>query len=336
MGRRRSEAVTLGDVARLAGVSIATASKAINDRGEVAATTKARVLRAAAELSFEPNPMAQGLVAGRTRAVGLLTDELDGQFTVPILRGAEKALADLEMAVLLCDTRGDSIRRNHHVRTLLARQVDGFVVVGANDDVRMSLTADLPVPVVYAHCRSTGPSDLSLVPDDEGGVRLAVEHLLAVRRRHIGHITGPPSCRAARDRAAATAAVLAEHGRALAGGQALHGEWSQRWGRQAARLLVATAPETDAVFCGNDQIASGVAQELAGLGRRVPDDIAIVGYGNREIFAADCSPPLTTVDPGLRQLGESAVAHLVAALSGTPSSGVVRQPCRLVLRESTA
>ena len=147
MGRRRSEAVTLGDVAKRAGVSIATASKAINDRGEVAAATRARVLRAAAELSFQPNVLAQALVAGRTRAIGLLTDEFDGRFAIPILLGAENALSNQEMSVLLCDTRGDVIRRNHYIRTLLARQVDGFIVVGDSNDVRTSLTADLPVPV---------------------------------------------------------------------------------------------------------------------------------------------------------------------------------------------
>ncbi|MFD9700357.1 LacI family DNA-binding transcriptional regulator [Lentzea sp. NPDC059081] len=335
MGRRRSDAVTLGDVARLAGVSIATASKAINDRGEVATGTRARVLRAAAELSFQPNVLAQGLVAGRTRAIGLLTDELDGRFAIPILLGAENALSDQEMSVLLCDTRGDAIRRNHYIRTLLARQVDGFIVVGDDNDVRASLTADLPVPAVYVYCRSTNPADLSLVSDDEGGARLAVEHLVALRRKHIAHITGPQSYRAARDRATAVAAVLATHGLAPAG-QVLHGEWSQRWGRHAARLLVATAPETDAIFCGNDQIASGVVQALTALGRRVPDDIAVVGYDNWEIFAADCAPPLTTVDLNLEQLGTNAVAHLFAALDGASSSGVVRQPCRLVVRESTA
>ncbi|HEX7301879.1 LacI family DNA-binding transcriptional regulator [Lentzea sp.] len=322
-------------MARLAGVSIATASKAINDRGEVAVTTRARVLRAAAELSFQPNVFAQGLVAGRTRAIGLLTDELDGRFAVPILLGAENALSDQEMSVLLCDTRGDAIRRNHYIRTLLARQVDGFIVVGDSNDVRASLTTDLPVPAVYAYCRSTNPADLSLVSDDEGGAHLAVEHLIALHRRHIAHITGPQSHRTARDRAAAVHSVLAAHDLAPAG-QVLHGEWSQRWGRQAARLLLATAPETDAIFCGNDQIASGVVQALAALGRRVPDDIAIVGYGNWDIFAADCSPPLTTVDLNLEQLGTSAVAHLFSALAGAPASGVVRQPCRLVVRESTA
>ncbi|HUQ60866.1 LacI family DNA-binding transcriptional regulator [Lentzea sp.] len=327
--------MTLGDVARLAGVSIATASKAINDRGEVAAATRVRVLRAASELSFQPNVLAQGLVAGRTRAIGLLTDELDGRFTVPILLGAENALSDQEMSVLLCDTRGDAIRRHHYIRTLLARQVDGFIVVGDSNDVRASLTADLPVPAVYVYCRSTNPADLSLVSDDEGGARLAVEHLIALGRRHIAHITGPQSCRTARDRAAAVHAVLAEHDRVLAG-RPLHGEWAQRWGRHAARMLIATAPETDAIFCGNDQLASGVVQALTAMGRSVPGDIAIVGYDNWELFAADCTPPLTTVDLNLRQLGTTAVSHLFAALAGTPSSGVVRQPCRLVVRESTA
>ncbi|MGW6929205.1 LacI family DNA-binding transcriptional regulator [Lentzea sp. NPDC054927] len=336
MGRRRSEAVTLGDVAKRAGVSIATASKAINDRGEVAAATRARVLRAAAELSFQPNVLAQGLVAGRTRAIGLLTDEFDGRFAIPILLGAENALSDKEMSVLLCDTRGDAIRRNHYIRTLLARQVDGFIVVGDSNDVRTSLTADIPVPAVYVYCRSSNPDDLSLVSDDAGGARLAIEHLMALQRKHIAHITGPQHYRAARDRAAAVHTVLEERGLSLAGGQPLHGEWSQRWGRHAARLLITTTPEVDAIFCGNDQIASGVAQALTDLGRRVPDDVAIVGYDNWEIFAADCRPPLTTIDLNLQQLGTTAVTHLFAALEGVPAAGVVRQPCRLVVRESTA
>ncbi|WP_245821724.1 LacI family DNA-binding transcriptional regulator [Lentzea waywayandensis] len=323
-------------MAKLAGVSIATASKAINNRGEVAAGTRARVVRAAAELSFQPNVLAQGLVAGRTRAIGLLTDELDGRFAIPILLGAENALSNQEMSVLLCDTRGDAIRRNHYIRTLLARQVDGFIVVGDSNDVRPSLMADIPVPAVYVYCRSTNPDDLSLVSDDEGGARLAIEHLIALRRRHIAHITGPHLYRAARARAATALAVLEEHGLSLAGGRPLHGEWSQHWGRQAARLLVTTAPEVDAIFCGNDQIASGVAQSLTDLGRRVPDDVAIIGYDNWEIFAADCKPPLTTIDLNLQQLGTSAVTHLFAALEGVPATGVVRQPCRLVVRESTA
>ncbi|MCE6996047.1 LacI family transcriptional regulator [Saccharothrix sp. S26] len=335
MGRRRSDAVTLSDVARLAGVSISTASKAINARTEVAPATRDRVLRAAAELSFQPNALARGLISGRTRTIGLLTDELGGRFAIPILLGVENALANEQMSVLLCDARGDAIRRRHYISTLLARQVDGFIILGDDNDVRPSLTRDIPVPVVYVYCESSDPADLSVIADDEGGARLAVEHLVSMHRRRIGHITGPQTYRAARDRVSALHRVLAEHGLVLAGGAPLYGEWSQRWGRHAARMLLATDPEVDAVFCGNDQIATGVADTLSQLGKRVPQDVAIVGYDNWEEFAADCRPPLTTVDLDLERLGTTAARYLFEALDGRRPSGVIRQPCRLVVREST-
>ncbi len=335
MGRKRSTAVTLTDVARLAGVSVATASKALNARAEVAPDTRQRVIQAADQLSFQPNVLARGLISGRTRTIGLLTDELGGRFSIPILLGAENALANEQMSVLLCDARGDAIRRRHYIQTLLARQVDGFIVLGDSNDVRPSLGKDIPVPVVYVYGQSTDPNDLSVLADDENGARLAVEHLIALRRKRIGHITGPQSYRAARDRVVALRSVLAEHDLPLVGGEPMYGDWSQRWGRHATRALVNAHPEVDAIFCGNDQIASGCAQALLDLGRRVPEDVAIVGYDNWAEFAADCRPPLTTVDLNLEQLGATAVMHLFAALDGVASTGVIRQPCRLVVREST-
>jgi LacI family transcriptional regulator len=254
---------------------------------------------------------------------------------MPVLSGVENALGNEQMSVLLCDARGDPIRRGHYIRTLLARRVDGFIVLGDSNDVRSSLTADIPVPVVYVYGESDDPADLSVLADDAGGARLAAEHLVSLNRRHIGHITGPASYRAARDRAAALDAVLSRAGLALVGAP-LYGEWTQNWGRQAARVLATAHPELDAIFCGSDQVAAGAAQALADLGRRVPDDVALVGFDNWEIFAADCRPPLTTVDVNLEQLGATAVAHLFAALDGERRSGVIRQPCRLVIRDSTS
>jgi LacI family transcriptional regulator, galactose operon repressor len=336
MGRRRSDTTTLTDVARLAGVSVSTASKALNGRDEVAPATRERVQRAAADLSFQPNALARGLISGRTGTIGLLTDELGGRFAMPILLGVENALANKQMSVLLCDARGDAIRRRHYISTLLARQVDGFIVLGDDNGLRPSLTHEIPVPVVYVYGESDHPDDLSVLADDEGGARLAVEHLVSLRRRHIGHITGPQTYRAARDRVTGMRRVLAEHGLAMAGDAPLHGQWSQRWGRHAARVLLATAPEVDAVFCGNDQIAVGVADVLSELGRRVPEDVAIVGYDNWDEFAADCRPPLTTVDLDLEELGTTAAGLMFDALDGRRQSGQVRRPCRLVVRESTS
>lgn len=334
MARQRTQAVTLADVAALAGVSVATASKALNGRGEVAAATRSRVRAAADKLAFQPNALARALISGRTRTVGLLTDELAGRFAIPILLGVENALGNEQMSVLLCDARGDAVRREHYIRTLLAQQVDGFIVLGDSNDLRPSLTGDLPVPVVYVYCESNDPGDLSILSDDAGGARLAIEHLISLNRRHIGHITGPSSYRAARDRVTALSAVLAESGLALTGNP-LYGTWSQAWGRHATQQLLTAHPELDAIFCGNDQIACGAAQTLHDLGRHIPDDVALVGYDNWEIFAADCRPPLTTVDLNLEQLGATAVERLFAALDGEHPTGVLRQPCQLVVREST-
>jgi LacI family transcriptional regulator len=324
----------LSDVARRAGVSLATASKALNERGEVAAETRRRVLRAADELSFHPSALARRLATRRTGAIGLLTNDLAGRFAIPVLLGAENALGNERMSVLLCDARGDAIRRAHYIETLLARKIDGLIVLGETNDVCPSLTADIPVPVIYVYGESDDPDDLSIVADDRAGGRLAAEHLLAHGRRNIGHITGEQSYRAARERAAGLCDALNENGLQPVGGPR-YGEWTQRWGRNAAHMLLAAHPEIDAIFCGSDQIATGVADTLHDLGKRVPEDIALVGYDNWEVFAAECRRPLTTVDLNLQQLGTAAVNHLLAALDGQKTSGVVKQPGRLVVRDST-
>ena len=315
MARRQGRAVTLTDVARHAGVSVATASKALNERGEVAPETRRRVLAAAEELAFQPNALARGLISGQTRTVGILTDELGGRFAIPVLLGVENALANQQMSVLLCDSRGDAIRRQHYIRTLVARQIDGLIVLGETNDIRRSLTADIPVPVVYVYGESDDPGDLSVIADDRGGGRLAAEHLVAQGRRSIAYITGEQSYRAARERGAGLQDVLDTAGLRLAGGP-FFGDWTQRWGRHATRTLLAAHPDIDAIFCGSDQIAAGVADALHHLGRRIPDDIALVGYDNWEVFAAECQPPLTTVDLNLQSLGATAVSYLFAALDG--------------------
>lgn len=197
-GPSRAQPATLSDVARLAGVSIATASKALNGRSQVRAETRQRVVDAAERLSFRPNQLARGLLAGRTGTVGLLTSDLEGRFSIPILMGAEDAFGAGEVAVFLCDARGDAIREQHHVRALLGRRVDGLIVVGSRTDPRPSLGRELPVPVVYAYAPSDDPADLSIVPDSVDAGRIAVSHLLACGRSRIAHITGDPGYLAAR------------------------------------------------------------------------------------------------------------------------------------------
>jgi LacI family transcriptional regulator len=331
-----SRAATIMDVAALAGVSISTVSKAVNGRGGLRQETRDRVLAAASQLSFHPSPIARGLLVGRTYTVGLITSDSFGRFTIPVMLGAEDALGKGQMSVLLCDGRGDPIREDHYVRTLLSRKVDGIIVTGRRTDRRPPLGTGLPVPAVYVMTQSEDPSDLSLIPDDEQGGEIAVRHLLTLGRTRIAHVTGPERFLSARLRAAGARTALTAAGLTLAGREVLFGEWSEEWGRQATQAVLRSEPDTDAIFCGSDQLARGAADALREAGRRVPRDIALIGYDNWEMFAATSRPPLTTVDMRLRDLGGLAAQRLLAAIDGERAAGTELHPCRLVIRESTS
>jgi len=330
-----ARAVTLGDVAARAGVSISTASKALNDRGDVAAATRARVLAVAEQLSFTPNAMARGLLAGRTGTVGLLTSDLEGRFMIPILMGAEDAFGAGRVNVFLCDARGDAIREQHHLRALLSRRVDGIIVVGRQTDPRRSLGQDLPVPVVYAYAPSDDPRDLSLTPDNVAGGRMAVEHLIACGRTRIAHITGDPEYAAAQDRLIGARQAARAAGLELVG-DPMFSEWSEHWGRDAAALLLQRHADIDAIFCGSDQIARGALDSARELGRVVPDDLAVIGYDNWELLVSNSRPELTSIDANLQLLGRQAAERVFAAIDGKDlDSGTRHVPVRLVIRGST-
>ncbi|MGN8027228.1 LacI family DNA-binding transcriptional regulator [Microbacterium sp. 22242] len=335
MNASAPRAATLSDVARRAGVSIATASKALNDRDDVSRATRTRVLAIAEELSFTPNAVARGLLARRTGTVGLLTSDLEGRFMIPILMGAEDAFGAGQVSVFLCDARGDSIREQHHLKALLSRRVDGIIVVGRQTDPRPSLGEDIPVPVVYAYAPSDDPRDLSLTPDNRAGGRAAIEHLIACGRTRIAHITGDPAYAAAQDRLEGARAALADAGLELVG-EPMFSAWTEHWGRDAAAMLLERHPDVDAVFCGSDQIARGVLDILRDTGRRCPEDVAVVGYDNWEVLATNSRPELTSIDANLQELGRQAARRVFEAIDGADiGDGVHHLPARLVIRGST-
>jgi LacI family transcriptional regulator len=328
---------TLADVARRAGVSKGTASKALNGRGEVRPETRQRVLEAADALSFTPSVLAQNLANGRTGTVGVLTNDLEGRFVLPILMGAEDALGAGRISVILTDARGDAIREQRQLRTLLERQIDGLIVVGGpRTDARPSLGGDLPVPVVYAYAPSEDPWDLSLTADNVQAGRVAAEHLWDIGRRRIGYVGGDPTYSASRDREEGARAVLAERGHDLLGVGLSSGNWTERWGRAAAARLLEQHPDLDAVVAASDQLARAALDILRDAGRRVPEDVAVVGHDNWSLVVTNTRPELTSVDTRLEVLGRTAASRLFQALAGDElGSGHERLPVELVVRGST-
>ncbi len=326
--------VTIREVAAEAGVSIGTASKALNGQGKLRAETRERVAEVAQRLGFAPNTLAQALLAGRSFTVGLITTDSFGRFSIPVMLGAEDALGTGQVSVFMCDTRDDPARERRYVEMLAARQVDGLIVAGRRVEPRPPVAAGPGIPVIYAMTQPAGDGGPAVLPDDRDAGRTAAGHLLSAGRRRIGHITGPDRFLAARQRAAGFGEALAAAGLEPAGGVRF-GEWSERWGREAAGRLLTDQPGLDAVFCGSDQIARGVADTLREAGRVIPGDVAVVGVDNWEPMALGAQPPLTSVDLGLEEIGHQAARMLLAAIAGEPERGVRTVPCRLVVRESS-
>lgn len=335
-GRTRRNAVTLADVAGLAGVSVATASKALNGRTHVKDETRQKVIAAAESLSFTPNEHAQALNSMRTATIGMITSDLYSRFVLPVLRGAEDAFGAGSISVLLCDARGDAVREKQHIKMLLGKRVDGLLVVGRTTNPRHSITAGVPVPVVYVYEPSEDPTDISFTPDNHQAGRLAAEHVIARGRTRIAMVNGDPAFLAAHDRADGVVAALQAAGLELVGGSGLFGNWSEAWGRHCVDALIEAKEQFDAVLCGSDQIARGVLDRLREHGRVVPHDVAVMGFDNWEEFGEFARPPLSSVDMNLAQLGRAAAQELVHEIDGRHRGGVVHGGVRIVPRESTA
>jgi LacI family transcriptional regulator len=334
MPQNRTKAVTLGAVAEHAGVSLSTASKALNGRPDVSESTRERVMAAANELEFSPNPLARGLLSGRTGTVGLLTSDLEGRFSNPIMMGAEDAFGMGSTSIFLSDGRGDPVRERFQLQALLARHVDGLIIVGAKPDPRPSLGRSIPVPVVYAYAPSEDPQDCSLMVDNRLGGRIAAEHLVNIGRRRIGVITGDPDYGASHERVAGALDAFNDAGIKPVMSP-LFGAWSEASGRGGARVILDAHPDVDALLCGSDQIARGALDVLREKGRSIPDDVAVVGYDNWEVLATNARPPLTTVDLQLEKLGREAANKLMQAIEGRATPGVTSIAPRLVVRGST-
>lgn len=334
--------VTLREVASVAGVSVATASKALNGQGRMTAQTRERIRETAQRLGFRPNSLAQSLLRKRSFTVGLLTNDTYGRFSLPLMAGVSDALVDAGVSVFLCNVEDDQRLGQLHVEAMLDKRVDGIIATGKRIDRHLPVDlANLRVPVIYAFTQPD-PGAIGFVSDDAGGARLAVEHFCALGRRRIAHVSGPASFAVVHERARAYREVLAEQGLPVA--EPLLGAWSEAWGHEAvARLFGDKAGQAfnnrdaapDAVFCGNDQIARGVIDALRERGINVPGDVGVIGFDNWEIVAEATRPPLTSVDMNLSALGREAGLALLLLVGGQPAApGIRKLPCRLVVRQS--
>jgi LacI family transcriptional regulator len=322
---------TIRDVAREAGVSVASVSRVINRLPNVRAELRDKVEAAARRLDYVPHVGARSLSLARTGVIGVVLPDLHGEFFSEILRGMDREAASRDLQLLLSNMHTNPKSGIEALRTLRGR-VDGLIVMAPHVDPD-ALFAHLPesIPAVLLNCPDNRQGRAELRTDNAAGAEAMVAHLVAIGRRHILHIAGPADNAEARQRLAGYHAAMAQAGLDPI---VVQGDFEEGSGRAAIATVMARRIDVDAVFAANDIMAIGAMMSLRDIGFDVPADVAVAGFDNVPL-ARLVSPSLTTMAIDIADLGARAINRLWSILDGADVPSLELRRPNLIIRAST-
>ena len=332
--------MTIRDVARVAEVHPGTVSRALNKqtRALVNQETAERVLRAAEELGYRPNPIARGLKTNRTYTIGVLLPDLTNPLFPPIMRGIEDRLGEAGYTALIVNTDNDAERERRQMEAMRARQVDGFIAATARlDGEILAEAAAGGAPLVLVNRSLEDASVPAVTVDDRRGSALGVAHVASLGHRAVGHVAGPQNLSTGHRRQLGFIEAMERHGLAVpAEHVTVAGAFSEDEGARACLDLLSQTPRVTAIVAANDRLAIGCYDALEILGLSCPGDISIVGFNDMP-FVDRLRPPLTTVRVPQREIGTVAADLLLRQLGdgSPPYRQILLQPS-LTVRGSTA
>ena len=331
---RAGAVASIKDVARKAGVSIASVSRVMNDRENVGKETRERVMAAVRSLRYVPHSGARSLITKRTSAVGVLLPDLYGEFFSEIIRGIDAGARQRGLQLLLSSVHGEGPEVAAAIRTMRGR-VDGLLVMSPHVETAL-LEQNIPstLPLVLINSPLVDAPHPTLTIDSYRGARAMVRHLLGCGHTRIAHVSGAVRNFDADERRRGYRDELA---RALPDVEplVLEGDFSERSGYRAGQQLAAAAERPDAVFAANDMMAVGCLVAFREAGLRVPDDIALAGFDDIPL-AALVSPTLTTARVHIAELGRRALEQLLLSIESPQRTRQAAQAFvpELVIRES--
>lgn len=310
---------SLREVAKAAGVSPSTASRALSGHHQVSEETRRRVLEAAKALGYDPGRARKGKNGPASRILALIVPDVSSPFYCAILEGVEAEAFSRGYDLVLYTTRGRS--RENVVQRLLEMRHSGLVVVTPRheeDKMLRDLGGDPPVNAVIVDHRSEGTKFPHVTVDNLRAALQATGYLVSRGHRRIGFITGPLEIESARDRLRGYRLALEEAGIGFDEGLVLSGDFQQPTGYRLIKEWIKQGkPMPDAWFCSNDLMAAGVLQALAEAGISVPEDVAVMGFDDLPL-AQHTRPPLTTVRQPIREMGQTAIRMLLRLIEGKP------------------
>ncbi|MCE3262158.1 MAG: LacI family DNA-binding transcriptional regulator [Pseudoduganella sp.] len=325
----KKRVATIRDVAAAAGVSTATVSKFVNSTQRFSSAVEARISSVIEELGYRSNPMAQSMITGRTKAIGLSVLDITNPHFTSVVKGANRVAQAHGYTVLLVDTE-ETPGRERQLLEALSRRVDGMIVYSRTPEEEMDWLPALNRPAVYF-----GRPEYLKLPavssDDQLGAFMVTRHLATQGHRRVAYL-GFPNSRRDGERLAGVREALAALGLAPAvfAGEAptaLAGE------KACSAILLGRQPP-DALVCFNDLMALGFLKAARELGFRVPDDISVVGFDNIQ-FGSFATPALTSVDLQSERMGAAAMQKLLASIDGQEVEALTVIDAQLVLRDST-
>lgn len=328
---------SLKDVAFLAEVSIATASRAMSEPGRVQTDTLKRIRAAADQLGYMPNGAARALRSRRTRLVGTVLPTLDYAIYNNQIAALQRTLGEHGYSLLVTSSGYDHQEELRQARTLIERGVEGLVLIGgAHHPELESMLRTRKIPVIETYIYNPQSERSCVGFDNEAVVAKVIHHLADIGHTRIAMIAGITRDNdRASDRVVGVRTALAARGLTLPDAYLIEKPYTIAAGRQAARSLLAASPTPTAVFCGSDVLAFGALAECAAQGVAVPEQLSIVGFDNLE-FCAHLPPGLTTIEVPAAAMGQESARHLITRLSGATEVEHVALEANLILRGTTA
>ena len=330
-----TDRITIVDVAREANVSFATVSRVVNGKGNVSPETRERVVQAMARTGYVVNRQARGLAGGRYQVVGLLVPDLDTSYIGEIVRGIDEALAAVAYDLMLYTTHRRKTRESAFAASLTQGMTDGLLVVlPSNPGAYLDSLCRRRFPFVVIDHGGNDETGPSVGATNRRGAYEATDYLLRLGHRRIAFLTGNLEMGCATERLAGFRAALVDHG--IPDGAALvrGGDFHEPLAYERTRELLALRDPPTAIFASNDVSAFGAMDAIRDCGRRVPDDISVVGFDDIPP-AANSRPALTTVRQPLREMGRLATRMLLELIND-PQRAIerVELPTELVVRAS--
>lgn len=334
---RRGGTANLRDVAREAGVSIATASRVVNNQAHVTDGVRARVLRAVADLGYVPNTTARALVTQRSRTIGALVPTIEYPGFARTVQAMQRRLAESGFTMLQAMSDYDLAREFEQAKVLTMRGVDGLMLIGArHNDALYGWLRARRIAFVSSWIADSGGRGPSVGFDNRVAAARMADYLLDLGHTRISMMVGNThSNDRAAERLDGVRAALAARGLTLRSERLVERPFRIGEGRYALRALLEAEDRPTAVICSNDMLAFGALSEAHRMGLRVPEDVSVVGFEDAE-FAEELTPPLTTMRVDAALIGVLTAEFLLDRIEGRPTAERVEVPVDIIVRRSAA